>query len=111
MNEFEQICFEMIASSGSAKTFYMSALKEAKDGRFAQAEHTMEAGDEALLEAQKAHSRLLSKEAGGARYEFSLLLMHAEDQMMTAETFRLSVSELLDLYARLQIRSSWSEMD
>ncbi|UNT92475.1 PTS lactose/cellobiose transporter subunit IIA [Allobaculum sp. Allo2] len=44
MNEFEQICFEMIASSGSAKTFYMSALKEAKDGRFAQAEHTMEAG-------------------------------------------------------------------
>ncbi|UNT94516.1 PTS lactose/cellobiose transporter subunit IIA [Allobaculum sp. Allo2] len=54
---------------------------------------------------------MLSKEAGGARYEFSLLLMHAEDQMMTAETFRLFVSELLDLYARLQIRSSWSEMD
>jgi len=41
---------------------------------------------------------LLSKQAGDEEIPFDLLLVHAEDQMMCAEGFKIVAEELIDIY-------------
>ena len=40
------------------------------------------------------------REAGGNKAELDLLLVHAEDQLMSAESFKILCSEFLDIYRR-----------
>ena len=41
---------------------------------------------------------LIQKEASGEKTEFSLLFMHAEDQMASTEIVQLLAQELIELY-------------
>lgn len=43
----------------------------------------------------------MQQEATGDPVTMSLLLTHVEDQMMSTETVKLMVTELIDLYRKL----------
>ena len=43
----------------------------------------------------------IQKEAAGTPVANSLILVHAEDQVMSAEEFRIIASELIDSYKRI----------
>lgn len=83
---------------GSARSHYIEAIRRAKTGKFAEAEEQMRLGDEVFRDGQKAHSELLQREANGVLTAVTLLLAHAEDQLMSAETFRILCQEFIDLY-------------
>jgi len=99
MENMELISFQIIASAGSAKSMYMEAIQEAKKGNFDQARTLVEEGQKLFLDAHKAHASLIQKEASGEKVEFTLLLMHAEDQLMNTETVKLMTDEIIELYA------------
>ncbi|MFV7644829.1 PTS lactose/cellobiose transporter subunit IIA [Streptococcus pneumoniae] len=82
--EMEYICFQLIANSGAAKSSFIEAIQLAKAGN--------------LKEAHKIHSNLIQKEATGEKIGFSLLFMHAEDQMASTEIIQLLSKEFIDLY-------------
>lgn len=98
MSEFELICFQMIAGAGEARTNFIAALEEAKSGNFQNIDILMKKGDDAYIQGHHAHASLIQEEAKGNKTELSLLLMHAEDQLMNTETFRFLVMELIDSY-------------
>ena len=50
------------------------------------------------MEGHRAHASLIQKEAEGEQTAFSLLLMHAEDQLMTTETLKIITEEFIDIY-------------
>ena len=100
MEEMELICLKIISAVGEAKSDYISALEAAKKGDFAKAEEAMKHGDSCYVNGHKEHAELITKEAGGERTEVCLLLMHAEDQLMAAETIKLLASELIELYKK-----------
>ena len=102
MEGLELICFEMIATNGSARSYFLEALEAAKRRDFLEAEKLMEEGDKMLVEGHHAHGRLLEQEAGEDKVKVDLLLVHAEDQMMSAETFKIMASQFIDLYKNLQ---------
>ena len=52
-------------------------------------------------EGHEVHAQLIQKEAAGEKTPVSLLLLHAEDQMMGAEQFKTMALEMIDLYKRL----------
>lgn len=98
--------FQMISAAGAARSKYMEAIAKAKEGQFQLAEADIKEGSEMFVEAHKVHAELLAAEAGGleasgAQSNVSLILVHAEDQMMCAETFRLMAVEFIDLYKRI----------
>ena len=99
MENMELISFQIIASAGTAKSMYMEAIQEAKKGNFEQARTHIEEGQKLFLDAHKAHASLIQKEARGEKVEFSLLLMHSEDQLMNTETVKIMVEEIIELYA------------
>ena len=62
----------------------------------------MKEGDEAFTEGHKVHGELISKEAGGEDLKPGLIMIHAEDQMMSAETLRIVATEFIELYKDLK---------
>jgi len=104
MENMELICFQIIAASGSAKSMYVEAIQEAKKGNFEKAKEFTQEGQKLFLEAHKAHAGLIQKEASGEKVEFSLLLMHSEDQLMNTETTKLMALEMIELYEKLNAK-------
>lgn len=101
MNELELKSFEIISNVGSARSYYIEAINYAKKYEFENAEASMKSGVEAFNFGHHAHSDLITREASGEGVPFSLILMHAEDQLMSAEGFRIIASEFIELYKRL----------
>ena len=58
-------------------------------------------GDEAFTEGHHIHADLLAKDANGELNESGLILMHAEDQLMSAETFRIMAEEFIEVYRKI----------
>lgn len=52
-------------------------------------------------EGHRSHASLIAKEAKGEVVEFSLLLVHAEDQLMSAEAFKILSEEFISVYERI----------
>lgn len=94
----ELISFQIISAVGTARSMYIEAIQLAKQGEIASAKQLMADGVEMFSQGHHAHAGLIQKEACGEKTEFSLLLMHAEDQMMTTETLKLMADEFIELY-------------
>ncbi|WP_342342308.1 PTS lactose/cellobiose transporter subunit IIA [Neobacillus novalis] len=96
----EMIAFQIISNVGTAKSLVMEALYAAKDGDFALAEEKLDESKQYFVEGHKVHASLIQKEAAGDKTEFSLLFMHAEDQLMSTETITELVKEMIEMYKR-----------
>ena len=101
MEGMELICFQIIAASGGAKSAFIAAIDAAKQGDFEEAASQMAAGEEYMNQGHEPHAQMFQKEAAGEPNPISLLLIHAEDQMMGAEQFKVLAQENIDLYKTL----------
>lgn len=102
MEGIELAAFDMIRFSGEAKSLMNEALTHTKTGQYDEAKRLMTEADHLLIEGHKAHSQLIKEEAQGNQIPFSLLLMHAEDQLFSAGEYKVLVMELMELYKRLE---------
>lgn len=97
LEEMQTIAFQIIASVGGAKSCYIEAMRVSRDGDYEKAEALVAEGDEMLQSASVHHLGLIQKEAEGQELPFSLMLMHAEDQMLTTEVVKLMAEEIIVL--------------
>ncbi len=102
MGELEQATFEIIASVGTARSCYIEAIAKAKSGEWDEIEELFKQGDKAFNQGHNAHMGLLTKEAEGNSAGVNLLLLHAEDQLMSAEGFKIISTEFINTYKRLE---------
>ncbi len=101
MEELELAAFQIISAVGTARSCYIEAIQKAKKGDFDGAKKLIDEGDEMFVEGHHAHAELLKKEAEGNINVIKLLIIHAEDQLMSAEGFKTIALEFIDLYKRL----------
>ncbi|MCL2567806.1 MAG: PTS lactose/cellobiose transporter subunit IIA [Alphaproteobacteria bacterium] len=108
--ELEMAIFGIIASSGEAKAISLAAIHLAKEGDTDGAKAKLLEIPKVRAIAMEHHSNLVQKEAqqmlakdnsSNADFSLSLLLVHAEDQMMSAETIEIMAREMIDLYEKL----------
>lgn len=100
--DLEQICFKIISSVGYARSTYIEAIQEAKKGDFDKALSLMEEGAKNYIKGHNAHTELLTKDLNGELDKMPLLLLHAEDQLMSADAFKIIAQEFIDVYKRLE---------
>ena len=98
MDGNELISFQIISAVGTARSLYVEAIQEAKKGNIEAAKQLIEDGVKVFVEGHHAHASLIQQEAAGEKSEFSLLLMHAEDQLMTTETLKIVAEEFIEIY-------------
>lgn len=104
MQEMELICFRLITAAGGAKSNYIKAVQKAKEGKYEEAENLIAEGDEMMKQGHLPHADLIQREAAGEAVPMGLILTHAEDQMMSAEVFKVMAEEIIDLYRKLESR-------
>ena len=103
MEGLELTAFQIISNVGSARSSYIEAIHKAKAGDFEGAEALLKEGDEMFVEGHNAHAGLLQQEAeGGPGSTLSLLILHAEDQLMSAEGFKTIALEFIDVYKKFE---------
>lgn len=96
MSGNELISFEMISYFGSAKSSYLEALQAAKQKDWDKVTQLIEEGDQAFVTGHHAHAQLIQQEAAGNPVPFSIFLVHAEDQLMSAELVKILCLELIE---------------
>lgn len=98
MDGLELVSFQIISAVGTARSMYVEAIQLAKEGKITEARELVVEGEKVFVEGHHAHAGLVQQEANGEKVEFQLLLMHAEDQLMSAEAFKIIATEFIDLY-------------
>ena len=101
MEGLELTAFSIIASVGTARSCYIEVIRAAKEGQCDAVEELIAKGDEAFVEGHGAHAELLRKECAGEGTQITLLILHAEDQLMSAEAFKTIALEFIDTYRRI----------
>ncbi len=93
-----ELSFSIIAVAGDAKNVAMEAIKEAKQGNIETAKELIVQSRQGLVEAHKFQTQLIHAEANGEKTEMSVILVHAQDHLMTSMTFQQMAAEMVDLY-------------
>ena len=101
MEGMELTCFQIISAVGSARSYYIEAIKEARHGNMEKARELIEAGRVDFAKGHDYHLELLQKEADGKPVEIRMLLIHAEDQLMSAEDFGILAKEFVEMYEEM----------
>lgn len=105
MIDLEVVCFQIITNVGEARSSFIMAISEAKKGNFQKAQELIEHGNEVFAKGHHIHVSLFTE--GEVEKEFSkkhILLMHAEDQLMSAEAFKILAIEFIEVYKLLLIK-------
>lgn len=100
-DETLQTIMGLIMNGGNAKGSAFEAIKAAKKGDFDEAEAKLKESDKFLSEAHNSQSGMLTKEANGDHVPVSLLMVHAQDHIMNAITFRDLAGEMVDMYKKI----------
>ena len=107
MEDLELLSFNIISAVGTAKSRYVQAMYLAEKGDFDEArakikEQSMSNGDESFSQAHEAHLQLLQQEMNTQEPQITMLMAHAEDQLMNAETTKIMAEEIIKLSQRIK---------
>ena len=100
--EMEMAVMEIISRGGDARSSCLKAVRSARNEDFTEADNLLKRGEENLLEAHKVQTMLIQSEIRGEQTEITLLMIHAQDHLMNAITFRDMAIELIELMKRVQ---------
>ena len=94
----EMISFGIIAHAGDARSYAFGALEAAKAGNFEEAEALLKQSNDAAVEAHHMQTELLVNEANGTKTPVDVLLVHAQDHLMTSMLAVELIKELINIY-------------
>ena len=100
----EELSFGLIAASGTARSLAFEALKEARNGNFDKADELMRQSQETFVSAHETQTQLLTREAQGNHIQLDVILVHAQDHLMTSMLAQELIAELINLYRTKQDR-------
>lgn len=102
LDSLEEVVMGLIINSGQARSLAYAALKQAKEGDFAQAQDLMSKSKLALHEAHLVQTKLIEGDAGEGKTKVSLVLVHAQDHLMTSMLARELIAELIELHEKIK---------
>ena len=95
MDEQEQIVINLIVNSGSARSSAIEAIQ------YAKADESLQAAKETVNEAHHSQTELIQAEIRGEKAPLNLLMVHAQDHLMTALVVIDLAQEFIDVYKKI----------
>lgn len=90
--------FEIILNSGNARTIVHESFTDMRNGKYEEAADKLAQANEELLLAHQAQTKLLQEYANGTEIKIEIIMVHAQDHLMTSMTLREVALEMLELY-------------
>ena len=94
INNTEQETISIIQLTQQSSLAYQKVLAYVKDQNFVKANEYLIKGNETLLEASKIH-------AGCLTVSSDLLLVHAEDMLISVQLYKSLIKEFIDIYKKI----------
>ncbi|API93399.1 PTS mannose transporter subunit IIA [Virgibacillus pantothenticus] len=98
----EMEIFAIISHGGDAKATAYKALELAYDGAFNDAEQTLKESQEQLTKAHNTQTKLIQQEINGEEVNMSLLMVHAQDHLMTSISEISLIEQMIKMLQRIQ---------
>ena len=99
--ELQVTAFEIILNSGNARSMVHEAFNAMREGNFVLAEEKLVESNEEILKAHQAQTDLLQEYARGKEIVVEIIMVHAQDHLMTTMTLREVALEMLELYKKI----------
>lgn len=99
--DIETIAMELVGNAGEARSLAFEALAQAKNKNFEKAKELLEESKQAFLKAHHIQTDLICQEADGNKVEIGLLMVHAQDHLMTSILARELITEIISLYEKI----------
>ncbi len=93
----ESEIFEIISHGGDARGYAYEALKAARTGNFKEAEELLSKAQEELDIAHNTQTKLIQAEINGGELKMTLLMVHAQDQLMTAISEKSLIEQMVEM--------------
>lgn len=97
----EEIAMTIVGNAGEARSLAFEALAQAKNKNFEKAKELLEESKQASLKAHHIQTDLICQEADGNKVEIGLLMVHAQDHLMTSILARELITEIISLYEKI----------
>lgn len=104
--DLEEMSLEIITNVGTARSMYVEAVESAKAGNFEEAHNLVAEGEKIFINGHHAHADLVNTQVGVEDLQYMFLVMHAEDQLMSAETLKIVCDELIDLLEQDAVKAN-----
>ena len=95
--EIQVVAFTIILHSGNARTNIHQAFKAMREGDFEQSAAKLE-----VVKAHNSQTDLLHAYAGGTKIDMEIIMVHAQDHLMTTMTLQEVAEEMSYLYQQNQ---------
>ena len=99
--ELQVAAFEIILNSGNARSIVHEAFDAMREGNYALAEEKLKESNDELLKAHQPQTHPLQEYAGGKEVNVEIIMVHAQDHLMTTMTLREVGLEMLELYKKI----------
>lgn len=99
--KIQTVAFEIILNSGDARTLVHEGFKNMRNGEYQKAKLQLEEANAPLVKAHQAQAKLLQEYASGEKIEMGIIMVHAQDHLMTTMTLREVALEMLAMYQKL----------
>lgn len=96
--DLETIAMTLVGNAGEGRSLAFEALNEAKKGNFEKAEQLLKESQKRTLAAHEIQTQLICNEADGNKTEMNLLMVHAQDHLMTSMLAKELITELIEIY-------------
>lgn len=97
----ENTLMELVCFSGNAKSMALQAIMKAEDNDQEKARGLLQQAKDELHKAHTIQTDLMTKEIQGEEIEKSILLIHAQDHFMAANTVIELAERFLKLYEKV----------
>ncbi|AGO55246.1 N,N'-diacetylchitobiose-specific phosphotransferase enzyme IIA component [Serratia plymuthica 4Rx13] len=100
MIELEEAVMEIIVNAGQSRSLCFEALRAAREGNIGEAKALLQQADGFSRQAHQMQTKLIEQDAGEARQPMTLIMVHAQDHLMTSLLARELSEEIIHLYQR-----------
>lgn len=94
----EEIIFTIILHAGNARAEAYDALRAAQAGEFDKAAEHLRRAEEEVGAAHRVQADMIQQEAGGSKVDVSLLVVHAQDHLMTAMSEKNLIENMVEMH-------------
>lgn len=99
--EQELVVMEIICNAGEARSLSYEALRLSREKAFADAEAKLAQAKECLNKAHLIQTQLIEADQGEGKMPMTLVMVHAQDHLMTTILAQELASEMVALHKQL----------
>ncbi|MFT6925922.1 MAG: PTS system cellobiose-specific IIA component [Psychromonas sp.] len=104
LEDLEETVMELIINAGESRSCAMQALYAAKAGKWDEVDGLLAESTAAAKRAHVVQTQLIGADEGTGKVPVNLIMVHAQDHIMTSMLARELIEELIEVHRKLQAK-------